>query len=110
MQVKLGKHWATEIFNQIISRPRASSLYRLKTRPATQTRVKIENLNKFSQFLISNCAAVTMHDHCINLFFNRSLTLLCFRYDVAALGFITTDQTGKLRLETVGMNTKLSCN
>ena len=53
-----------------------------------------------------------MHDQCINLFFNRVLTLLCFRYDVATctLGFITTDQTGKLGLETVGMNTELSCN
>ena len=39
---------------------------------------------------------------------NRFLTLLCFRYDVATLGFTTTDQTGKLGLETVGMNTELS--
>ena len=51
-----------------------------------------------------------MHDHCINLFFNRFLTLLCFRYDVATLDFTTTDQTGKPRLETVGMNTELSYN
>ena len=51
-----------------------------------------------------------MHDHCINLFLNRFLTLLCFRYDVATLGFTTTDQTGKLGLDTVGMNNKLSCN
>ena len=96
--------------NEIFSRPRASSLYLLKTRPATQTRVKIENVNKFSQFLISNCGAVTMRDQCINLFLNWFLTLLCFRYDVATLGFITTDRTGKLRLGTVGMNTELSCN
>ena len=99
-----------KFFNQIISRARASSLYLLKTKPATQTRVKIENVNKFSQFLISNCVAVTMHDYCINLFFNRFLTLLCFRYDVATLDFTTTDQTGKPRLETVGMNTELSYN
>ena len=75
-----------------------------------QTRVKIENVNIFSQFLISNCAAVTMHDQCINLFFNRFLTILCFRYDVATLGFTTTDQIGKLGFETVGMNTELSHN